>query len=157
MDNNEASRKEFEAWFVKELTTRHNCDLEIAKIYLKKDDMGVYVHPNTFLRYEGWQAAQQQSAGEIAEYKKALKAALEEKDQARHDEELAYKHYHELKADNERLREALERLKIGTCSCFTKTDQIKFHRDNCTYKIASEALSATSTQSLQAHDGASHE
>ena len=44
----------------------------------------------------------------IDAYEKAHKAALEEKTQARHDEALAYKHYHELKASNNHLREALE-------------------------------------------------
>lgn len=118
----------------------------------------------------GWQAAQQQSAGEIAElenslqkivevlaagadlnesyrktidaYEKAHKAALEEKSQANHDERLAYKHYHEIKADNERLREAL-------LAASKYVDHMTPSSTLC--KIISEALSAT-TQSLQAHD-----
>lgn len=43
----------------------------------------------------------------IDAYEKANKAALEEKTQARHDEALAYKHYHELKTHINILREAL--------------------------------------------------
>lgn len=136
MDNNEA----FEKWHSKKYKNR---DYRITNYG--------YLHQTIQDDYEIWQAAQQQSAGEIAEYKKALKAALEEKDQARHDEELAYKHYHELKADKERLREALS----DTNTRFNEMVDVFYKgataKDRAVIANNYELLSAT-TQSLQAHD-----
>ena len=55
-------------------------------------------------------------------------------------------HHH----DNERVEEenvmlqgALEGLKVGSCSCGTKTHEPEFHKGYCNYKRISAALAAT--------------
>jgi len=58
-----------------------------------------------------WQAAKQDSAAEIESCKAAHKAALDEKEQARHDEELSHNYIQQLKAKNLKLREIFEELK----------------------------------------------
>lgn len=91
----------------------------------------------------------------IDAYEKAHKAALEEKTQARHDEALAYKHYHELKASNHDLREALN---FTINSLDGRGIPQNVDPANLTvqfYKckdVIREALSATPAESLQAHD-----
>jgi hypothetical protein len=86
----------------------------------------------------GWQAAQQQSSETNASLVR-MNLSLAKENGA-------------LKADNERLREALEIAKISSCSCLTKTHEHEYHDKNCRYRIYCEALSATTSQSLQAHD-----
>jgi len=79
-----------------------------------------------------WQAAQQQSAGEIAEletYEKDLENELS----------LEKINVLQLKADNERLREALEIIRM-------------LPDLECVLYKCDQALSATTSQSLQAHD-----
>lgn len=84
----------------------------------------------------------------IDAYEKAHKAALEEKNQARHDEALAYKHYHELQASNNDLREASQAL-------IDRWDTPKWKDAEHTaifINALRNALSATPAESLQAHD-----
>lgn len=59
------------------------------------------------------------------------------------DEQLAASQLH-----IERLTEALELASIGACNCLTKSPDLKFHGENCRYRIFQEALSQT--QSLDA-------
>jgi hypothetical protein len=49
----------------------------------------------------------------------------------------------ELKAENVMLQGALEGLKVGSCSCGTKTHEPEFHKGYCNYKRISAALAAT--------------
>jgi hypothetical protein len=81
----------------------------------------------------GWQAAQQQSACEIAELKEKLRKEQELLDKS---SETYRNNLAQIRADNERLREAIKE----TIADLEKKDAIR------------KALSATSTQSLQAHD-----
>jgi len=116
MDNNEA----FEKWFW-------------------NDNLDDYNKPKYEMGLRAWQAAQQQSAGEIAE----LKAIIElDKDIEAHE-------ITELKADNERLREALKDADelIG----IEPFEHVAQEAADAHYAIR-EALSATTSQPLQAHE-----
>ncbi len=42
---------------------------------------------------------------------------------------------------------SLQRLTIGTCSCLTKTPELRFHDKHCTYRLASEVIDALATTS----------
>lgn len=97
--------KEFEKWFS---TLKVECRGNEPMVVLMTS-----WSTNAF--HAGYQAATKASESEInslkkgeAELEAAFNAALEEKAQARHDEAVAYKHYHELKADKDKLREALK-------------------------------------------------
>lgn len=114
----------------------------------------------------GYQAATQASESEInslkqrvESYKSALEAALEEKEQSKKDERTAVTHYHELQADNLRLREALERIvkaedNIYKCEddyqgdVIGKLSDIHFKA----YNKARKVLSSTPAQSLAEHE-----
>lgn len=120
MDNNEA----FQNWFESKLAeSRANNDLDMHR------NLTRYVG---FYKY-GFEAAQQQSAGEIAElteklerkksYALAITEAIIEKDMT----------INVLKADNERLRKALE-----VCKWDCNTGEV--------IQIAAEALAKTPVQ-----------
>ena len=159
----EQDRIAFEVWFIDQLTTRHDCDETTARIYLKKNDLGVYVHSNTFLRYEGWQSATAEANKRMAEleiqnvlYKDdelEQKIAIAELQAANEAllviNDNSAKQIEELQANNNNLREALERIKqnkyagISTAS-LPPIDQRALW--------AEQALSSTPAESLQAHD-----
>jgi hypothetical protein len=130
MDNNEA----FSEWFEKQYGAKpqpspKKGDISHSSVYMTMFADGAY---------KGWQAAQQQSSETNASLVR-MNLSLAKENGA-------------LKADNERLREALEIAKISSCSCLTKTHEHEYHDKNCRYRIYCEALSATTSQSLQAHD-----
>lgn len=139
--NNEA----FEVWFINELTTRHNCDEVTAKIYLKKDDLGVYRHSNTFLRFEGWQAATTEANKRIAAIESEvamLNSALEISNKVM---ELAKNEITELQASNNGLREAIIKIEF----------EYDYTLDSDMTNAVTEGVKlarATPAESLQAHD-----
>lgn len=49
-----------------------------------------------------------------------------------------------LTAENQRLRDAMLKATVGSCSCLTKTPDYKYHRDYCGYRILMEALDVKS-------------
>lgn len=118
-------------------------------------------HEKRFVFGRGWEAAQQQSSGEIAELKEKYEATLCKtncpacgSDTANTNEAKINKLNRELKADNEQLREALKRLredrKLWKISSIGGQDS--YAGLPPAIRIIDEALSATSAQSLQAHD-----
>lgn len=52
----------------------------------------------------------------------------------------AAKRLQRMEVENAKLREALGKLTIGTCTCMTKSPEVKFHGERCTYRIAKTAL-----------------
>lgn len=42
--------------------------------------------------------------------------------------------------ERERYRKALKMMLVGSCSCLTKTPEVRFHDEYCRYRIISEAL-----------------
>lgn len=112
------------------------------------DDEGVLVYSDDLTQgaFIGYRAATQASESEInslkqrvESYKSALEAALEEKEQSKKDERTAVTHYHELQADNNRLREALEIIRM-------------LPDLECVLYKCDLALSSTQSQSLAEHD-----
>jgi hypothetical protein len=138
MDNNEA----FSEWFEKQYGAKpqpspKKGDISHSSVYMTMFADGAY---------KGWQAAQQQSTGEIAELEK-IKGQLGQNVIDLHREvAMLTKNNANLKADNERLREALEDITTGfgvDCVC---------NSGHSAPYVAKQALSSTPSQSLQAHD-----
>lgn len=139
------------------MTNQVNQEALIANEFNKQypyDDMNGW---DRKLFKSGYQAATQASESEInslkqrvESYKSALEAALEEKEQSKKDERTAVTHYHELQADNLRLREALELV----------DGHLKVHRymvSGNVQEAMNKVISSTPTQSLAEHDNATIE
>lgn len=41
---------------------------------------------------------------------------------------------------NKRLKQVLELCKVASCTCLTKTPEVKFHKETCRYRQICEAL-----------------
>lgn len=122
MDNNEAFEKWAKTAKINDLSLDYSLPLTTYKL------TGNYSNSRTQAALAAWQAAQQQSAGEIAKYQDMFKCLAIDTN----IEKSA------LKADNERLREALAKV---TRACYGMYPP----------KYLEDALSAT-TSSLIEHD-----
>jgi hypothetical protein len=111
-----------------------------------------YVDAFVQSRFEYYQAAQQQSAGEIAELKQMYRGAKILLDFNTQKNPLL-KEIAALTADNERLREALEKayekLKLHVSGT---REYVGGTPTQILFPLIEQTLSATRTQSLQAHD-----
>lgn len=142
MDNNEASRKAFEI------------DAKPYGYLLEKAKCSccTYADDATEYRWQGWQAAQQQSAGEITE----LKAKIEYFETVRSQDKSLVIEAMQLKAENEKLEISLtslrEALEGAIKSMKDNTPYYSIERGHLPLINAEQALSATTSLSLQAHD-----
>lgn len=136
MDNNEASRKKFEESYISILEPSNE---RVKTEIISKFSDGEYKNIMTNVSWKLWQAAQQQSAGEIANLMLNIEA----------QEKLGY----ELQADNERLREALKKTQDNLSHLiYHGMEQWAKDEANNAYELIEQALSATTSQSLQAHN-----
>jgi seryl-tRNA synthetase len=140
MDNNEASRKKFE----KAMSDRLK---ELSPSFKRYNNpaQDQYIVPDVQAAWIGWQSAQQQSAGEIAELK-ADNETLVTANNSMANEIVA------LEADNERLREAFKELAFIVQNRQSPSCQKGvIDKCRCTTCVI-ERGNATTSQSLQAHD-----
>jgi hypothetical protein len=154
MDNNEASRKEFEAQMIKTFGKGINLNRDTEWVDENTTTGLMYLSENVEFAWYGWQAAQQQSAGDIAELKDELNDVTQV---AIKVEPMIYK-LEALKAENERLRQTLF-LTIKTGKQFSVHKELSEHQKDAVLgftiameEVINEALSNTTSQSLQAHD-----